>query len=142
MQAKCTNNTYLAVGDGDKHIQTEYFPFTRQLEDDEIHQIQAVLGAKPSGCEALLSIYAPSLPPPPWPAWWPWLFLLLLLPLPCLGRWLWRRLPRKSQKQLPQAPPQDPGQVELASLWGTALARSSNREAAAQKQGEEDACAG
>jgi len=86
--AKCTNHTYLAVGDGANHIQTEYFPFTRPLDIQVIEQIQSVFvgDLHKQECARLLEIYAPeklsllqSLPP-----WAPWLLLLLLLPLFCL----------------------------------------------------------
>lgn len=103
--AKCMNHTYLAVGDGANHIQTEYFPFTRPLDNHVIEQLQHLLvgDLDKEECTELLDIYAPEklsllqdLPP-----WLPWLLLLLLLPLSCLLCFLWPKLCKKRQLSSP-----------------------------------------
>ncbi|CAE7518141.1 PUB50 [Symbiodinium microadriaticum] len=57
--AKCMNHTYLAVGDGANHIQTEYFPFTRPLDNQVIEQLQHLLvgDLDKEECTELLDIY-------------------------------------------------------------------------------------
>ncbi|CAE7217800.1 PUB12 [Symbiodinium pilosum] len=117
--SKCTNNTYLAVGDGAKHIQTEYFPFTRPREERQAADIKDVLLADSSSkCEKLLSIYAPPAHPfQPGSSWYPWLFFLLLLPLSCLLYFLCFKM-RKRRQFIPPARESvgDPGNVELQGM--------------------------
>lgn len=50
-QARCGRSTYLAIGDGFRHIQGEYFPDTVEVSEDDVAKIRDSVFDAPPACE-------------------------------------------------------------------------------------------
>jgi len=51
-QARCRRSAYLAIGDGLRHIQSEYFPDTAEVSEADVAKIRDSVFAAPPRCEA------------------------------------------------------------------------------------------